>query len=62
MKVKYKILAVFNGVSNEFNYPVEKKTEAISDYKNIKMRADRCKLFSIDSEDDELWYDLSNKY
>lgn len=62
MKVKYKIIAVFEGVTKEFNFPKEQKQEAIAHFKNIRMRADRAKLYSIDSEDEEIWYDLSDKY
>lgn len=62
MKVKYKIIAVFDGITNEFDFPLSEKEEAIAAYKNIKLRADRCIFFSIDSEDDDIWYDLSNKY
>ena len=62
MKKKYIIMAVFNGVTKEFSFPVTEKAEAIACYKNIRMRADRCKFFSIDSEDNDIWYDLSNKY
>lgn len=62
MKKKYVIMAVFNGVTKEFSFPKEQKEEAIATYKNIRMRADRAKFFSIDSEDEDIWYDLSNKY
>lgn len=62
MKVKYKIIAVFKGITKEFNFRLCEKKEAIAAYKNIRLRAERCKFFSIDSEDDEIWYDLSNKY
>lgn len=62
MKTKYIVMAVFNGVTKQFDYPVSEKEEAIACYKNVRMRADRCKFFSIDSEDDEIWYDLSERY
>lgn len=62
MKKKYIILAVFNGVTNEFSFSVTEKAEAIACYKNIRMRADRAKFYSIDSEDNDIWYDLSDKY
>lgn len=62
MEVKYKIMEVFNGITKEFNFPKNKKAEAIAAYKNIRMRADRCRFFSIDSDDNDIWYDLSDKY
>lgn len=62
MKKKYIILAVFDGVINEFSFPKEQKEEAIAAYKNIRMRADRVRFLSIDSEDDDIWYDLTDKY
>lgn len=62
MKVKYIILAVFDGITKQFEFDKSMKAEAIAAYKNIRMRADRAKLISIDSDDDTIWYDLSNKY
>lgn len=62
MKVKYVIIVVIDGKTTQFEYPVEDKAQAICDFKNIRLRADRIRLFSIDSEDEEIWYDLSNKY
>ena len=61
-RTKYIILAVVNGVTKQFEYTVSQKAEAIATYQNIRMRADRVKLFSIDTEDSEIWYDLSMKY
>ena len=61
-KVKYKIIANFHGITNEFNFNVNEKSEAIACFKNVRMRADKTKFFSIDSEDNEIWYDLTNKY
>lgn len=62
MKKKYIILACVNGCTKEFDFTVDKKAEAISCYKEIKVKAERAKFFSIDSEDEDMWYDLSNKY
>ena len=62
MKAKYIVLFVMNGVTKEITYSVDQKAEAIASFKNIRMRADRAKLFSIDSEDNDIWYDLSNNY
>ena len=58
MKTKYIIMAVFNGVTKQFEFPLEKQAEAISWYKNIKLRADRVRMFSIDSDDPTMWYDF----
>lgn len=58
MKTKYIIMAVFGGITKQFEFPVEQKAEAIAWYKNIKLRADRARMFSIDSEDDSIWYDI----
>lgn len=63
MKTKYLIIARFNGgIENEYRFTKEEKAEAIATFKNIRMRAAYIKLFSIDSEDEDIWYDLSNKY
>ena len=62
MKTKYIVLMVIEGKTNQFKYSKEQKAEAICAYKNLRLRADRVKLFSIDSEDEDIWYDLSNKY
>lgn len=62
MKTKYIILAVFNGITKEFKYTVDKKAEAINDFKNMRLRADRIRMFSIDSEDDTIWYDIGKNY
>ena len=60
--ITYKIIAVFNGITKEFNFSKYEKEEAIAMYKNISFRADRCKLIYIDREYEEKWYDISTKY
>ena len=60
--ITYKIIAVFNGITKEFNFRKYEKDEAIAMYKNIQLRADRCKLIYIDREYEETWYDISTKY
>lgn len=60
--ITYKIIAVFNGITKEFNFRKDEKEEAIAMYKNIGLRADRCKLIYIDREYEEKWYDISTKY
>lgn len=64
MKAKYIVMFVIDGATKQIEFSKEQKAEAVAAYKNIRMRAgiDRIRLFSIDSEDDEIWYDLSNKY
>lgn len=62
MKTKYIVIFVSNGITNQVEYDKTQKSEAIAAYKNIRMRADRAKLVSIDSEDEDIWYDLSNKF
>ena len=62
MKVKYIVIFVVDGITKQVEYNKAQKAEAVSAYKNIRMRADRAKLFSIDSEDEDIWYDLSNKF
>ena len=57
---KYIILAVVNGVTKEFKFKREEKAEAIATFKNIRMRADRCKMFAIDADFNDLWYDVTN--
>ena len=61
-RTKYIIMAVFNGVTKEFRFTVEQKEEAKATYKNILLRADRAKVYSIDSEDEDIWYDQSEKW
>lgn len=62
MKVKYIVMFVMNGVTKQIDYSKEQKMEAVAAFKNIKLRADRTKFFSIDSDDNDIWYDLSNNY
>lgn len=62
MKPKYILLFVTSGITKQVEYPVSMKEQAIADYRNVRMRVDRAKLFSIDSDDSDIWYDLSNKY
>lgn len=64
MKVKYTVMFVSDGITKQIEFPKDQKAEAIAAYKNIKVRAgtQRIKLFSIDEDDDEIWYDLSLKY
>ena len=59
-EVKYIILAVINGVTKQFEFTREKKNEAIAHFKNIRMRADRCKFFTVDNDFNDLWYDCTN--
>lgn len=62
MKVKYVVLFVVNGRHNHVEFARGQKAEAIAAYKNIRMRADWIKLLSIDSDDSDIVYDLSNNY
>lgn len=60
---KYNIYARFeDGSTNEYHFSVLEKQQAISCYKNIKMRAVWCKFLSVDSDDPDIVYDLSDKY
>lgn len=63
-KVKYLVMFVSNGITKEFKFSKDQKAEAIAAFKNIRMRAgtQRIKLFSIDSDDEDIWYDLSKNY
>lgn len=62
MKLKYIILAVINGVTKEFRFNPDEKENAVSAFKNIRMRSDRCKFFAIDVDDDDYWFNLTDKY
>lgn len=61
-KAKYILLFVSNGITNQIEFSAHEKAEAIAAFKNVRMRADKVKLFSIDSEDDEIWYDIGKNY
>lgn len=61
MTVKYVVVAVIDGATKEFRFPRGEKAEAVALFKDVLLRADRARLFSIDSDDPEIWYDLSNK-
>ena len=61
MNSKYILLYRCNGVSKQIEYPKDKKEQAVNDYKNLTRRLDFVKLFSIDSDDPEIWYDLGKK-
>ena len=62
MKLDYIILAVVNGVTKEFKFSSEEKENAVSTFKNIRMRAERCKFFAVDVDDNDYWFDITNKY
>lgn len=63
MKPKYILMFVASGVTKQIEYARDQKAEAVAALKNIGMRSNvsRIRLFSIDSEDGEIWYDLTNK-
>ena len=61
-KTKYIVLGVNSGVTVSFEYMKDQKAEAVACFRNIRFRSERAKLFSIDSDDEEIWYDLSGKY
>lgn len=64
MKVKYIIMFVKKGITQEFKFPAGQKEEAIRVFQKIRSFDDvqRIRLFSIDSEDEEIWYDLGKNY
>lgn len=62
MKAKYIIAFVMDGITRQFDFGKEQKDEAIRAYQNIKGISDRAKFWSIDSEDEDIWYDLSGNY
>ena len=59
MRPKYIVLFVMNGITRQVEFDRGQKHEAIEYFKQIRKSADRARLFSIDSEDEEIWYDLS---
>lgn len=61
---KYIVLYRVNGISKELRFPRggAGKADAIAAYREVKTHGEWAKLFSIDSDDSEIWYDLSNKY
>lgn len=65
MKVKYIVLYVTKeGITREYRFPVEKRVEAMEAAQAIVRSGDfrRIRCFSIDSEFDDLWYDLTEKW
>lgn len=62
MKRKYIIMYVINGASMQKEFSREQKEEAIEAFKRIKARASRSWFYSIDSEDDTIWYDWTQRY
>ena len=61
MKAKYILMFVCNGVTRQIEYTREEKEQAIEDYKGLIGRVLNPKLFSIDSDDPDIWYDLGEK-
>ena len=61
MNTKYILIFTANGISKELKYKANQKEQAISDFKNLNRRLDYVRLFSIDSEDESIWYDLGAK-
>lgn len=63
MKPKYILMFVMDGLTHEQRFPLKKKEEAVMKFKLLLDDPDcwRVKLFSIDSEDDELWYDIGKR-
>lgn len=61
---KYIVFYREDGIGKELRYPRGDagKAEAIAAYREVKTRGEWARLFSIDSDDPEIWYDLSNKY
>lgn len=61
---KYIVLYREDGIGKELRYPRGDagKAEAIAIYRHARKKFGWAKLFSIDSDDSEIWYDLSNKY
>lgn len=60
---KYNIYCRFaNGMTKEFHFDVKHKAEAIECYKEMKKKTVWCKFISVDSDDDEITYDLSDRY
>lgn len=62
MKRKYIIMYVVNGASMQKEFSREQKADAIEAFKRIKSMTSRCWFYNIDSEDETIWYDWTQKY
>lgn len=61
---KYIVLYREGGSRRELHFPrgAAGKADAIAAYQEVKAWSFFARLYSIDSDDSEIWYDLSNKY
>lgn len=59
-KVAYKILASFEGVVKEYNFPQEKRAEAVDTFKRMRgwESCDRIRLFRISGGSEETWHNI----
>ena len=62
MKVKYFVTATENTKLLKFYFAKHEKNEAIACLKNLSLRFKDAELYSVDSEDDEIVYRLTEKY
>lgn len=62
-KVKYIVMAVINGTSKEWRFEgVEEKQNAIEKFKSLKGEASKRWLYSVDAEDETIWYNIGKHY
>ena len=61
MKAKYILMWVCNYTHRQVEYTKEEKQQAIDDFKSLIGRVKCLRLFSIDSDDPDIWYDLGKK-
>ena len=59
---KYIVMYVLYGVTRQAKFTKERKADAIKFFREKKSSCERAVLFSIDSDDPEIWYDLSKNY
>lgn len=62
MKIKYFVTCTENCQLVRFDFPKEEKAEAIACFKNLSLRRRDAEIFSVDSEDPEIAYNLTKNY
>lgn len=62
MKIKYFVTFTENCQLVRFDFKKEEKAEAIACFKNLSLRRRDVEIFSVDSEDPEVTYNLTRNY
>lgn len=62
MKIKYFVTCTENCKLVRFDFSKEEKSEAIVCFKNLSLMRRDAEIFSVDSEDSEITYNLTRNY